>query len=138
MSANPEIVELVRQWIEKAEHDLKTAQHTLTLGDDCPFDMVCFHAQQCAEKYLKALLTLHQIDFARTHDLTELAAMVPPEIKLTVESATFQELNPYAVEARYPGLAEMPGRAEAEVAVALASQVRQRVREQLPAEALKR
>ena len=50
-----------RAWIKKAESDLKTAEHTLTLKENCPFDTVCFHAQQCAEKYLKALL-VYKID----------------------------------------------------------------------------
>lgn len=56
MSANAETLRVVRQWVEKAENDLKNATHTLKLGRDCPTDTVCFHAQQCVEKYLKALL----------------------------------------------------------------------------------
>ena len=55
MSAPPELIALVRQWLQKASHDLINAEHTLKLPDDeCPLDTVCFHAQQCAEKYLKA------------------------------------------------------------------------------------
>ncbi|MBI4384722.1 MAG: HEPN domain-containing protein [Nitrospinae bacterium] len=57
MSGPPDMVRLVRQWVEKAEHDLRNAEHALTLKDDCPFDTACFHTQQCAEKYLKALLS---------------------------------------------------------------------------------
>jgi len=30
-------------WIKKAENDLKTAEHILTLKENCPFDIVCFH-----------------------------------------------------------------------------------------------
>jgi HEPN domain-containing protein len=55
MPVPPEIREVVRRWITKAEHDLRIAEHALTLGEECPFDMVCFHAQQCAEKYLTSL-----------------------------------------------------------------------------------
>jgi hypothetical protein len=43
------ILALIREWIIKAENDLKTAAHTLTLGVDCPTDTVSFHAQQCVE-----------------------------------------------------------------------------------------
>jgi HEPN domain-containing protein len=39
-----------RQWIQKAENDLKNATYTLQMGEDCPTDTVCFHAQQCVEK----------------------------------------------------------------------------------------
>ena len=62
-------LEIVSQWVEKAEHDLRNAEHTLTLQEDCPFDTVCYHAQQCAEKYLKAFLISKSQDFPRTHDL---------------------------------------------------------------------
>lgn len=51
MSVRPETLHVTRQWIEKAEEDLLTAEHTLTLGEDCPFGTVCFHGQQCVEKY---------------------------------------------------------------------------------------
>jgi predicted nucleotidyltransferase len=56
MSELPEREALVRGWVVKAEHDLRNAEHTLTLEEDCPLDTVAFHAQQCVEKYLKALL----------------------------------------------------------------------------------
>jgi HEPN domain-containing protein len=121
----------VDQWIGKAEHDLTTARHTLTLKEECPFDTICFHSQQCAEKYLKALLIFHGIDFAKIHDLTELAALVPEAASLNVDAVVFQELNPYAVEMRYPGLSEMPTREEAMRAVDLAGRIRQAVRDQL-------
>lgn len=62
------------EWIAKAENDLLNATHTLTLGSRCPTDTVCFHAQQCAEKYLKALLSFRGSDFAKTHDLEALAS----------------------------------------------------------------
>jgi HEPN domain-containing protein len=41
----------VRQWVEKAENDLTAATHAIKLRDKCPTDTVCFHAQQCIEKY---------------------------------------------------------------------------------------
>ena len=53
MNGAPERLRNVRQWVAKAENDLRNAEHTLTLQEECPFDTVCFHAQQCAEKYLK-------------------------------------------------------------------------------------
>lgn len=56
MSGQAELAALVRRWIEKADNDLRNAEHTLLLTDDCPFDTACFHAQQCVEKCLKAVL----------------------------------------------------------------------------------
>ncbi len=131
MSVPPEVLDIVRQWAEKAEHDLRNAEHTLQLQDDCPFDTVCFHAQQCAEKYLKALLTLHGVHFPRAHDLTELHARLADRCQLNFPLDHLKNLNPYAVEMRYPGLAEPIDRAEAENAVAMARAVRAAVRSHL-------
>jgi HEPN domain-containing protein len=58
-----------------AENDLKKAAYTLRMEDDCPTDTVCFHAQQCIEKYLKALLVLKGADFPGTHNIGELTAL---------------------------------------------------------------
>lgn len=54
MNEDERVLEVVRGWIEKAESDLKNAAISLNSGPDCPADTVTFHAQQCAEKYLKA------------------------------------------------------------------------------------
>ena len=45
MTDTAETLRVIRQWITKAENDLKNAAHTLKLGADCPPDTVCFHAQ---------------------------------------------------------------------------------------------
>jgi len=125
----------VRQWIEKAEHDIRNAEYTLTLKKNCPFDTVCFHAQQCAEKYLKALLVSKSIDFPKTHDLRILMQLVPKEVKLGLRMNEVLPLNRYTIEARYPGDWEPITRKEAKEALAIARMVRQAVRVHLPNEA---
>ncbi len=57
---------VVRAWFKKAENDLINAENTIKM-DAPPTDTICFHAQQCAEKYLKGFLTFHQIGFPKTH-----------------------------------------------------------------------
>jgi hypothetical protein len=47
---------LTQEWIEKAEGDFRTARRELQAKRLPNYDAVCFHAQQCAEKYLKARL----------------------------------------------------------------------------------
>jgi len=136
MSAPPEVLRVVWGWIEKAEHDLKNAEHTLTLKEDCPFDTVCFHAQQCAEKYLKALLALHGIDFPKSHDLTELHALLPVQVRSPIPSSDLAELNPYAIETRYPGDWQPQNRQDAVQAVKLSKRIRDAAHRQLPMSAL--
>ena len=136
MTAPPKLISLVRQWVEKAEEDLRTAEHTLTLGDDCPYGTVCFHAQQCAEKYLKGLLALHAVPFPKIHDLLELLPLVPRVLALEIQLADVAEVNRYAIEGRYPGEWEPITRKDAEDAVRAARKTREAVRKRLPSAAL--
>jgi HEPN domain-containing protein len=132
MSEAPDFREAVRFCVVKAEHDLKTAEHTLQIQDDCPFEIVCFHAQQCAEKYLKALLVSRSIDFPKTHDLRYLLELLPVEFNLGLELSEVAFLNRYAVDGRYPGAWDEITRAQAERAIALARKVRDAVRAHIP------
>ena len=126
------VLHLVQQWVTKAEHDLQNAAHTLRLGDSGPLDTVCFHAQQCVEKYLKALLSLHEIDFYRTHDISTLLALLPLHLRPELTPEEQARLGDYAVVMRYPGDYEPVSLAEAERAVKIARQVRTQVRQRLP------
>jgi HEPN domain-containing protein len=136
MPVPAEVREVVRGWITKAEDDLRIAEHALALGEECPSDMVCFHAQQCAEKYLEALLAYHGVDPPRTHDLTEILPLLPPGVDVDRGVDELAELNPYAVDVRYPGLSPDPGREEATRAVETARQVRARAQSVLPMQEL--
>ena len=132
------VVDTLRQWVEKAENDLKTAEHVLTLGEDCPTDTVCFHAQQCVEKYQKALLVLNRIDFSKTHDLNALARLMPDVLLPMLTDEQRRRLTEYATVSRYPGDDEPLALSETRVAVQLARRVRARVRKLLPRESLRR
>ena len=128
MSVSPENLQVVHQWIGKADNDLKNAEHTLILEDDCPFDTVCFHAQQCAEKYLKALLVSQSLDFPKTHDLRVLIQLVLSKFSVVLDMAELLKLNRYSIESRYPGDWDPIARSDAEEAVAIAQRVRETVR----------
>jgi len=114
---------LVRQWVLKAERDLKLAQHLVAEG--CFYqEAIGFSSQQTAEKLLKAFLVLYQVDFPKTHNLGELldlAASVDPALADTLREVT--ALNPYGVEYRYPGDFPEMTRGDAESALRLAEKV---------------
>jgi len=135
MSAPPELIHVVRQWIYKADNDLLTAEHILTLRENCPFEAVCFHAQQCAEKYLKALLVSRSINFPKTHDFRILIRLVPADIKLVLDQERLFSLNRYVIDSRYPGDYEAFAREEAEQAVEIARKVKAEIQPKLPAKA---
>ena len=123
---------LVAQWLHKADTDLAVAGELLSSEHDF-FYPACFHCQQAAEKYLKGLLTWHQVEFPKTHvigDLLDLLATADAPLAESLADAT--ALNPYGVEVRYPGDSPEPGRAEAAVALKLAMKVHDAVMRSLP------
>lgn len=91
----------VGEWIRKAEQDW------IAVGSLDPSvipTVICFHGQQCAEKYLKALLTLHDQVPPRTHDLgVLLGRALEHEPNLGNVSDELLLLDRYAVAIRYPG-----------------------------------
>ena len=94
--------ELVRQWVAKAEKDFRLAEHLL--AEQAPYwEAIGFNCQQAAEKYLKALLTLRQVSFPKTHNLGELLDLVTTvDASLAGSLREITVLNPYAVGYRYP------------------------------------
>lgn len=64
---------IAAEWVAKAEGDYATARRELRARKQPNFDAVCFHAQQCAEKYLKGLLQEQRLVIPRTHNLDALA-----------------------------------------------------------------
>ena len=98
------MLQITAEWVEKAEADFATAQRELAVTQRANYDAVCFHAQQCIEKYLKAFLQESNISFPRTHDLADLLRLAL-SIEPTWNSleADLNVLTAFAVEYRYPG-----------------------------------
>ena len=126
---------VVGEWVRKADNDLTNAEHTLTLGDRAPADTICFHAQQCVEKYLKALLVHKGVGFAKTHEIADLVALLPGEVRPALTAEEQERLTDYIV-ARYPGPYDPIVLDEARRAAEVARRVRDEVRKLLPREAL--
>jgi len=138
MLRNEKVIKVVSEWIEKAENDLKNATYTLKMGEDCPTDTTCFHAQQCVEKYLKAFLTFKRIDFPKTHDVGELLSLISESARPQLVVEEQRRLTAYATVTRYPGDYEPIPLAEGRSAVAIARRVRKEVRALMPKEALRK
>lgn len=118
---------LTREWIEKAEGDWSTARRELRVRASPNFDAVCFHAQQCAEKYLKALLQERAAPIPRTHNLEALARPLLSALPvLATLVPDLRTLGAYAVETRYPGRAS--DRAMAKDAFAHGTAIRSAIR----------
>jgi len=124
---------LARAWFAKAEDDFRSAEHLLTMSDPA-YENVGFHAQQCAEKYLKGYLILHGVAFKKWHDLgylLDLCMTVNPRWEQFYAEAEF--LSPFAAEYRYPDLLIQFTREQAERSVHTARQILQSVLNELEA-----
>jgi HEPN domain-containing protein len=118
---------LTREWVGKAEGDWHTALRELRARTNRNPDAACFHAQQCAEKYLKALLQENGIAFPRAHALELLLGLLDPtEPSWTDMRSNVRKLSEAAVAFRYPG--ESADIALAREAVATCREVRRRAR----------
>jgi len=134
MLHDPALVAEVRAWLLKAGKDLAAA--TYEMQADPPFagDIV-FHAQQAAEKSLKAFLSWHRIHFRKTHNLVELGAAcckVDESLEPLLKRAA--PLTEYAWKFRYPGDPEEPAAEEAVDALERARDVFEAVLKRLPSE----
>jgi HEPN domain-containing protein len=95
-------LELVRNWLIKAQHDLAAA-HKLSTDPDPYLDVAVYHCQQAAEKAVKGFLVFHDQPFEKTHDvevLITLALRYDARFSEWFEAAA--RLTPYATEFRYP------------------------------------
>ena len=116
-------------WVAKAEEDYALARASIRHKPLLAYG-ACFHAQQCAEKYLKAMLVAREQTFPRIHDLLRLNALAETAgIALPVDMTQLDKLSFYAVLTRYPG--ETPTSEEAREAVKIAQEVRRFARRTL-------
>jgi len=95
---------ITAEWVAKAEADFATVQRESRVRKKPNYDGICFHCQQCAEKYLKARLCEAEIPFGKIHDLVALLEQVlevQPEWEIFREDLAY--LSDFAIAFRYPG-----------------------------------
>ena len=113
---------LTLEWINKAEGDLLTARREYRIRKSPNFDAVCFHTQQAAEKYLKAILQENGISIPRIHSLADLLALISKsDPGFMIIQADANLLEGYGVQFRYPGLSA--NKIEAKAALSAAEHI---------------
>jgi HEPN domain-containing protein len=132
-----ELLDTLHAWTQKADEDLAASEYLINSGYSTVYRPAAFSAQQCVEKYLKALLVSRGHHAPKMHDLERLYKLakesggIPQGMPLVQEISV---LNRYAVSARYPDDLEPVIESEARKALALAKQVRQSLEHILPPE----
>lgn len=96
---------LTHEWVSKAEEDFAAAERLLCVRNTPLYAIVCFHCQQCAEKYLKAVLQEHKQSIPKIHHLIELLTLIS-QVEPTCQflRSDLEILEDYAVDFRYPGI----------------------------------
>jgi HEPN domain-containing protein len=129
--SDEEIRKKVRKWVGFGDEDLKLARHALTLSSGCPYRLIAYHAQQCAEKYLKAYLVFHRLDFPYTHNISRLLELCAEKADWPGTILEAEELTAYAITTRYPGEDERVTKQEALRAIHISEKVRKIIRKVL-------
>ena len=112
-----------QEWLVHAQSDLNLARVARERNDVLP-EQSCFHAQQAAEKALKAVLLSKRVEFPLVHDLETLIELLKGNaIAFPPEVSEASSLTPYAVEARYPGHLEEVTPSDVDGAIRLADAV---------------
>jgi HEPN domain-containing protein len=121
---------LVSEWVDKAEGDFIAAGRELRARKQPVYHVVCFLTQQCAEKYLKALLEQNDKQIPRIHDLVELLELCKEfDPSLEIVRADLEALGRFSVRVRYPGTDV--DKEDAKSAFQSAKAVRQIIRQKL-------
>ncbi len=120
---------LTTQWVRKAEADWEVVSR-IQNPKAALLDIICFHCQQTAEKYLKALLQERGLVGLRTHNLLQLVdLLVLGDSDLKLLSRACKSLSRFAVDYRYPGT--NASSRQAQTAVRLAERIRKVIRQRL-------
>ncbi|WP_295676784.1 HEPN domain-containing protein [uncultured Mucilaginibacter sp.] len=112
----------VESWLNKAEHDLMSAQRLIEI-EPMILDNACFHCQQAMEKCLKAYLIYNGFDVQKTHDIIDLLADCA-KYDPVFAGVDPLDINAYAVRGRYPDTNLMPSKEEADSYYQLALQIK--------------
>ncbi|MDR3130513.1 MAG: HEPN domain-containing protein [Treponema sp.] len=97
--------EFILPWISKADNDILSARYLAETMRPAPREIVCFHCQQSAEKYLKAFLVYNDQEPPKTHDLIELARLCGNyDGDFLQLNPRCEFLTPFAAQTRYPGV----------------------------------
>ena len=110
-----------QDWLEHAVSDLILAK--IVPPESVKLESLCYHAQQAAEKALKALLLHYGIPFPRSHNIRILLDLIPDFLPTTEVIQEAAILTDYAVSSRYPGYNEPISREDLSTAVSLAEAI---------------
>ncbi len=137
MPHDPQKVAETKDWLIKADHDLRAAEAMVDLVEPPLSDVAVYHCQQAAEKSFKAFLFWNDVPFRKTHEIEEVGRLcekLDPSLGNVVEHAI--DLTPFAWRFRYPGDVMEPSPTDTQDALSLARDVYEAIAKRLPSEVM--
>ncbi len=129
MPPDPAVIAEAQRWLRFAADDLASAQLHLATSMILP-NQACYHAQQAAEKAIKAQLILRGCYFPKSHDLSALATLLPAADQALVKDLDLVSLTAWVVAGRYPTDLGEANATSAQAAIATARQLFDRIHQQ--------
>jgi HEPN domain-containing protein len=122
----PEVIEVLQRFVSRGDRHLDAAVVLVRAGSDSVADAACYHCEEAVDKYIKAILTLHNIAAPRTHDLNYIHNLLPPESRLSLSAGDLIYLSTYGIERWWD-----PDHSQAARALEIALKAQQLVRDAL-------
>lgn len=114
---------IIKEWSDKAEEDFLFAKTTLAEGINF-YSPICFHLHQAVEKYLKAYIVANNLNFLKIHDLSQLLKICSDhDSSFNRITGQVNELNPYYIETRYPGITVSFDKVQTEQALEITEEI---------------
>ncbi len=118
-----EKTEYIKNWLFRANEDIAVIESLANLDLDYYTSTICFHSQQAVEKFLKAFLIYHDIDFPKTHDL-DFLLMECQKIDKSTFGIDLKSLTDFGVAIRYPDDFYIPGINETKEYIIIAKEIK--------------
>lgn len=115
--------EYIRNWLFRANEDIAVIQSLSGTNLEYYACTICFHSQQAVEKFLKAFLIYHDIDFPKTHDL-DFLLLECQKIDNSSFGIELKSLTDFGVSFRYPDDFYVPGVKETKEYIEIAEEIK--------------
>lgn len=124
-------VDFIKEWIYEANNDLGLAEFVIE-NEGKYYDLVCFHCQQAAEKYLKAYIIYLRLHYEKVHDLKYLLNVIGKRREVPKKLIKYADLlNEYTIDSRYPDYWHDPDLGETKECIKAAQEFKNYIKEVL-------
>ena len=114
----------LEQWLFRANEDIAVIKTLSSEQIKVYTSTICFHCQQAVEKFLKAVLVYHKIDFPKTHDVDFLLNKCSTIENVNFENIDIKDLSDFGVDIRYPDYFYIPEVSETEEYIEIALKIK--------------